>query len=106
MIGCFLYAKLIRDIICLVAGGGLIYSIVRWRHFIFFPLVWPFAELVKVRHFDGTIHREFEPREWAAALGGFLGGVFVSLCILLFLFVFCYVLWPALVLLYHHYVVC
>lgn len=83
-IGCFLYAKLIRDIICLLAGGGLIYSIVRWRHFVLFPFVCPFAKVVTFQRYNGNIAREFEVRKWASTFGQ-INGCSLSLYLLVML---------------------
>lgn len=107
MVGCFLYAKLIRDIICLVGGGALIYSIVRWRHFVFFPIMWPFATVAKVYYFDGTLHKEFSARPWAGKFGSGLGWTLTIIILLAALVLITYgAVWPILKGLYHHYMVC
>jgi len=110
MVGCFLYMKLIRDITCLVCGGALLYAIIQWRHFIFFPIVWPFARLNTSYRFNGPSHREFEARPWVLAISKPVGkGLYflvVVWCIVVILIMVLFALWPVFKWLYHLYVVC
>lgn len=77
---CFLWMKFARDVISLLAGGALLYAIIRWRHFILFPFVFPFARLETYTTFNGT-KRKFVTRNWAETFGN---GLAKSLVVIIF----------------------